>query len=71
MTSADRFAASPTEALEMLQDGGRLRQGRSIGRTLYVQRGREATNVDLCVGIVDSPRLAALIVEAVNAHLQS
>lgn len=62
--------ADPELALDILNNGGKLRQGRSIGRTLYAQRGEEPSNTDLCIGIVDSPQLAAKIVHAM-AWLQA
>lgn len=39
----------------------RWRVGRTLGRTLYVD--------DKCVGMVDTPELAAAIVEAMNARV--
>lgn len=44
----------------------RLRQGRTVGRTLYAQTGPEPSDDDTLVGMVDTAELAAVIVEAVN-----
>lgn len=44
-----------------------LRQGRKVGRTLYQQMGDMASDDDPIVGLVDTPELAAFIVEAVNS----
>lgn len=43
-----------------------LRQGRKIGRTIYVQRGYEPSDDDALVGMVDSAAVARVIVAAVN-----
>ena len=45
----------------------KLRQGLSVGRTLYIQEGPEPAKTDLIVGLVDTPADAARIVTAVNA----
>lgn len=44
----------------------RLRQGRSVGRTLYSQLGDEQSDRDVLVGLVDTSDLAAEIVQSVN-----
>src|SRR5690625_988040 len=46
----------------------KLRQGRSVGRTLYHQQGPEPSEDDPIIGMVDTPELAATIVAAVNAQ---
>ena len=66
MTTADHQAAQPERALGLIKSGMPLRIGRSIGRTLYVQTGDEASKEDLLIGVMDSPELAALVVEAMN-----
>jgi hypothetical protein len=43
-----------------------LRQGRKVGRTLYIQEGTEPSDADVLVGLVDSNELAAFIVRAIN-----
>lgn len=43
-----------------------LRQGRTLGRTLYMATGPEPSKSDVCIGVVDTPEIAALIVAAVN-----
>ena len=50
---------SPAES----KGSGQWRAGRSIGRTLYIG--------DKCIGMVDTPELAAAIVEAMNAPSRS
>jgi hypothetical protein len=46
----------------------RLRQGRKVGRTLYIQHAEEPSNGDVLVGMVDSRELAARIVAAFNGE---
>lgn len=48
----------------------RLRQGRKVGRTLYVQLQDHPSDVDVLVGVVDSPELAAFLVDAVCWYLE-
>jgi hypothetical protein len=48
-----------------------LRLGRKLGstdglQTLYIQRGAEPSGDDPCVGMVITPDLAKIIVQAVN-----
>lgn len=43
-----------------------LRQGRSVGRTLYIQRGYQPSDDDTLIGVVDTPALARVLVSAVN-----
>jgi hypothetical protein len=45
----------------------RLRVGRKVGRTLYVQDGAEPSDADRLIGIVDTPDLAAEIARRWNA----
>lgn len=57
---------------DYLRPGQRLRSvrtGRKVGRTLYIQLGKEPADSDPIVGLVDTPELAALICKAVNAQL--
>lgn len=42
------------------------RIGRSIGRTLYIPNGDVPSKLDICIGMVDSPEFARLIVDAIN-----
>jgi hypothetical protein len=44
----------------------RLRTGRKVGRTVYRQLGDEPSDADPLVGVMDTPELAARVVEAVN-----
>jgi len=44
------------------------RTGRKVGRTIYVQIGDEPSDGDPLIGVMDTPELAALVVEAVNAY---
>jgi hypothetical protein len=46
----------------------KLRQGRKVGRTIYQQMGAEPSDDDPIVGLVDTPELAAIVVEAVNSR---
>ena len=48
-------------------DAVKLRQGRKVGRTLYIQAGDEPSDKDILIGIVDTPWWAKHIVECVNA----
>lgn len=48
---------------------GRLRQGTQVGRTLYVH-SRDDPKGRL-VGVMDTPELAALVCDAVNARLDA
>lgn len=42
------------------------RTGRSVGRTVYRQRGADPAKGDDLIGLMDSPELATQVVEAVN-----
>lgn len=44
-----------------------LRQGRKVGRTLYVQRGYQPSDDDELIGVVDSAAVARVICAAVNS----
>lgn len=44
----------------------RLRTGRKVGRTLYLQRGDQPGDGDQLVGMMDTPELASAVVAAVN-----
>jgi hypothetical protein len=48
----------------------RWRVGRKVGRTVYIQTGTDPGDDDELVGMMDTSELAALVVEAVNDHLQ-
>ena len=45
----------------------RMRTGRRLGRTLYILDPGDDRDADKCIGIVDTPAQAAVIVAAVNA----
>ncbi|GAA1766016.1 DUF433 domain-containing protein [Streptomonospora arabica] len=49
----------------------RLRQGRKVLRTLYIQRGDAPSDSDTFIGSVDSADLAAEIVAAVNSRREA
>lgn len=44
----------------------RLRVGRHLGRTIYIQPADQPTDDDVVVGMVDTASLAELIVRTVN-----
>lgn len=44
----------------------KLRTGRKVGRTLYLQIEEEPSDDDILVGMVDTRQLAELIVDSVN-----
>lgn len=44
----------------------KLRTGRKLGRTLYIQLGAEPADEDPCIGMVDNVTLATDIVSAFN-----
>jgi hypothetical protein len=44
----------------------RLRTGRKVERTLYIQVGDQPSDDDRLIGMVDTPELAETIVRAVN-----
>lgn len=46
----------------------RWRTGRKVGRTIYQQLGPEPSDDDPLIGVMDTPDLAALAVEAVNSR---
>jgi len=46
------------------------RRGRKLGRTIYVQAGALSSDNDVLIGVMDTPELAALVVDAVN-HLEA
>lgn len=46
----------------------KFRTGRRQPRTIYFQHGEEPTETDQMVGAMDSPALAQLVVDAVNAY---
>ena len=46
----------------------RLRVGRKIGRTVYVHE-RNDPDTGILIGVMDTPELAAMIVEATNRYL--
>lgn len=50
----------------MSETSQRWRAGTKVHRTLYVHEGDDSTG--RLVGLMDTPELAALVVEAVNAH---
>lgn len=44
----------------------KLRTGRKVGRTIYLQRGLEPSDNDELVGTMDTPELASAVVHATN-----
>lgn len=48
--------------------GHRFRYGSQVGRTLYLHNTDDPKGI--LVGVMDTPELAALVCEAVNAHLE-
>lgn len=46
------------------------RVGRKVGRTIYAQRGEEASDDDALIGLMDTPRLAQEAIEAHNKSLR-
>lgn len=44
----------------------RYRAGRKVGRTVYAQAYDEPTDADVLIGLMDTPELAALVVQALN-----
>lgn len=51
----------------------RWRVGRSLGRTIFVQTGDQPAKAnvedgDVVIGMMDTPELAQLVVDAVNAY---
>ena len=47
----------------------RWRVGRRVGRTVYLQLGAEPSDSDPLIGMLDTPALAELAVNAVNERL--
>ncbi len=47
---------------------GRLRTGRTVGRTIYRQISDDPSKNDELIGLMDTKELASLVVEAVNRH---
>jgi hypothetical protein len=43
------------------------RTGRKVGRTIYLQRGREPSDTDHLIGVMDTVELAERVVDSVNA----
>jgi hypothetical protein len=48
----------------------RFRTGRKVGRTIYMQRGPEPRDSDELCGVMDSPNLAKMFVDAMNKVLE-
>ncbi len=44
----------------------RWRTGRKVKRTIYVQTGPKPSDEDMLVGVMDTPELARIVVDAVN-----
>ncbi len=44
----------------------RYRVGRSLGRTIYQQVGDEPSKTDICLGMMDTPELGQMVVDALN-----
>jgi hypothetical protein len=58
--------ADPNQAWLLIRQGRKLRVGRSLGRSVYVQTGTDDPKKDLFIGVMDSPLIAAYVVDAVN-----
>ena len=58
MAELESAEALDEDATEERAESGRWRTGTKLGRTLYLD--------DVCIGMVDSPRLADRIVERMN-----
>jgi hypothetical protein len=48
----------------------RMRVGRKLGRTLYLQYNDEPSDGDKLIGMMDNEVLARMLVEAWNEHQQ-
>jgi hypothetical protein len=48
--------------------GRRWRVGRKVGRTIYIHDGNGEGEL---IGLMDTPELAQLVVDAVNARLEA
>ena len=57
------------EEISDLDQYARWRTGRKVGRTIYRQVGEEPSDDDRLIGVMDTPELAALVVEAVNQEI--
>ena len=44
----------------------RWRTGRTVGRTIYIQIADDPRKGDVLIGVMDTPELATLVVNAVN-----
>jgi len=49
--------------------GMTFRVGRSVGRTIYLQREVEPSAADSIIGLMDSVEYAALVVAALNEYV--
>lgn len=47
----------------------RLRTGRKLGRTIYIQLGAAPADEDPCIGMVDTSELAAVVVSSFNRNV--
>jgi hypothetical protein len=45
------------------------RTGRKVGRTIYARLGREPSDDDVLIGVMDTPELAAAAVAAHNQEI--
>lgn len=48
----------------------KLRTGRKLGRTLYIQLGAEPADTDPCIGMVDTSELASVVVNSFNRNAE-
>lgn len=44
------------------------RCGRKVGRTIYAQLGSEPSDDDVLIGMMDSPEIAAEVVDSHNSY---
>lgn len=49
-------------------DAVKIRQGRKVAKTIYVQLGEEPSDDDALVGYIEDPALASLIVARFNGE---
>jgi hypothetical protein len=50
----------------MMPDRNKWRIGRSLGRTIYEQRGPEATKDDVYLGMMETEAIARFVVDLYN-----
>ena len=48
----------------------KVRTGRKVGRTLYLQVGEQSSDDDLLIGVMDTRKLGRLVAAAMNAYMR-